>query len=138
MRSNDPWTTEKRDRTSADRGQVLLDIANTIVRLHKQFYGKGPTKARAHLSQELVTVVLEGGFTRSEHTLAERGHEREVLELRSAMQRSVETEFRSAIEEVTGRSVRSFMSANDPEHDIQVEVFVLQREDGSSDGAGSG
>ena len=114
---------------SVERGQILLDIANRVVKLHKQFYGKGPTKARAHLTQDLLTVVLEGGFTRSEHTLCERGHTREVIESRSAMQRSVQDEFVAAVEEVTGRHVRSFMSANDPEQDMQVEVFVFDRED---------
>src|SRR5947209_18940848 len=111
---------------SVERGQILLEIANTVVRLHKHYYGKGPTKARAHLSQDLLTVVLEGGFTRSEHTLRERGHEREVIESRSAMRRAVQAEFVAAVEDVTGRRVRSFMSAHDPEQDMQVEGFVPQ------------
>ena len=115
--------------TSVERGQILLDIANTIVKLHKQYFGKGPTKARTHLSQDLLTVVLEGGFTRCEHTLRDRGHEREVIATRYAMQRSIQDEFVAAIEGVTGRRVRSFMSANDPEQDMQVEVFVFDRED---------
>jgi len=109
-----------------ERGQVLADVSNAIVRIHKQFYGKGPVKARAHLSQDLLTVILEGGFTRGEQTLQDHGHAQEVVRSRLAMQQSIESEFRIAVESILYRSVRSFMSANDPSNDLQAEVFVLE------------
>jgi uncharacterized protein YbcI len=112
-----------------DRGQVLADVSNAIVRIHKRFYGKGPVKARAHLSQDLLTVILEGGFTRGEQTLQDHGHEQEVVRSRLAMQQSIESEFRIAVESILYRSVRSFMSANDPSNDMQAEVFVLHPRD---------
>lgn len=110
---------------SSERGQILADVSNAIVRIHKRFYGKGPVKARAHLSQDLLTVVLEGGFTRGEQTLQDHGHAQEVVRSRLAMQASIENEFRAAIESILYRSVRSFMSANDPSNDLQAEIFVL-------------
>jgi uncharacterized protein YbcI len=116
---------ERRNGAPTERGQMLADVSNAIVRIHKQFYGKGPVRARAHLSEDLLTVILEGGFTRSEQTLHDHGHEREVMSSRLAMQHSVESEFRTAIETIMYRSVRSFMSANDPANDLQAEIFVL-------------
>lgn len=104
---------------------MLADVSNAVVRLHKRFYGKGPVKARAHLSHDVLTVVLEGGFTRGEQTLHDHGHAQEVVRSRLAMQESIENEFRAAIESILYRSVRSFMSANDPSNDLQAEVFVL-------------
>lgn len=112
-----------------DRGQVLADVSNAIVRIHKQFYGKGPVKARAHLSQDVLTVILEGGLTRGEQTLQDHGHEQEVVRSRLAMQQSIESEFRVAVESILYRSVRSFMSSNDPSNDLQAEVFVLHPRD---------
>lgn len=112
-------------RTLDERGQMLADVSNAVVRLHKRFYGKGPVKARAHLSHDVLTVVLEGGFTRGEQTLHDHGHAQEVVRSRLAMQESIENEFRAAIESILYRSVRSFMSANDPSNDLQAEVFVL-------------
>jgi uncharacterized protein YbcI len=120
-------------RATFERGGVLTDVCNAVVQIHKQFYGKGPTKARAHLSRDLLAVVLEGGFTRGEQTLNERGHVQEVLHSRMAMQQSVEEEFRNAIETILGRSVRSFMSANDPVGGLQVEIFILHAP-GAADG----
>ena len=69
--------------------------------------------------------MLEGGFTRSELTLHERGHDREVAQGRLAMQSSIEGELRAAVEAILQRPVRSFMSANDPGNDLQAEIFVL-------------
>src|SRR4051794_24619146 len=116
---------DERSTTRDERGQVLLDLSNAVVRIHKQYYGKGPTKARSHLTHDLLTVILEGGYTRSEQTLLEHGHEAEVTLARAALQDSVESELRVAVEQILGRSVRSFMSANDPAGDLQAEIFVL-------------
>jgi uncharacterized protein YbcI len=120
---------ERRNGSVTERGQMLADVSNAIVRIHKQFYGKGPVRARAHISQDVVTVILEGGFTRSEQTLNDHGHEREVLSSRLAMQDAVESEYRAAVEKILYRSVRSFMSANDPANDLQAEIFVLNPRD---------
>jgi uncharacterized protein YbcI len=113
------------DQVVAERGGMLSEVSNAIVQIHKQFYGKGPTLARAHLTRDLLAVVLEGGFTRGEQTLNERGHARDVVLSRMAMQESVQREFRDAIERIVGRSVRSFMSANDPVAGLQAELFIL-------------
>src|SRR4051812_14420647 len=111
--------------STAVRGSLLVELSNAVVRVHKQFYGKGPTKARSHLSHDLLTVVLEGGYTRSEQTLHDHGYDEQVVQSRLAMQASVEDELRAAVEGILHRSVRSFMSANDPSHEMQAEIFVL-------------
>src|SRR3954468_5959546 len=108
------------------RGSVLVDLSNAVVRIHKQFYGKGPTKARSHLSHDLLTVLLEGGFTRSEETLLAHGHESEVLQARAAMQESVREQLTSEVERILGRRVRSFMSANDAVGGVTAEIFVFE------------
>jgi uncharacterized protein YbcI len=108
-----------------ERGEMLAALSNAVVSIHKQFYGKGPTKARTHMMNDLVVVVLDGGFTRGEHTLSDHGFQREVMQSRMAMQNSVEAEFRTAVEIILGRPVRSFMSAADPANDLQAEIFVL-------------
>src|SRR4051794_31223771 len=54
-------------------GEVRATISNEIVRLQAEYYGKGPTKAKTYIVEDLVVVVLEESFTRAEKTLAERG-----------------------------------------------------------------
>jgi uncharacterized protein YbcI len=122
-------TTLGQTAASAARGETLSALSDAIVTIHKHFYGKGPETARTHMHRDLVVVLLQGGFTRGEHTLSDRGHVHEVVQSRLAMQSSVEAEFRMAVESILGRSVRSFMSANDPANDLQTEIFVLHPKD---------
>jgi uncharacterized protein YbcI len=110
---------------STEQGHTLAALSNAIVSIHKEFYGKGPTKVRTHLHRNLAVVLLNGGFTRGEHTLNDRGYGPEVLHWRLAMQNSVEAELRAAVERILNRSVYSVMSANDPANDLQAHVFAL-------------
>jgi uncharacterized protein YbcI len=115
-----------------ERGLLLAGISTAVVRIHKRFYGKGPVKARAHLSRDLLTVVLEGGFTRAEQTLHRHGHSQQVIDSRLAIEQTFENELRAVVETALYRPVRSFMSAPDPANELQVELFVLDPVD--SDG----
>jgi uncharacterized protein YbcI len=124
-----PETSEDVAAAPAARGTLLVELSNAVVGIHKQFYGKGPTKARSHLSHDLLTVVLEGGYTRGEQTLHDRGYDEQIVQTRLAMQASVEGELRAAVEAILGRQVRSFMSANDPSNEMQAEIFVLVPQD---------
>ena len=58
-------------------------ISREIVRLQAEYYGKGPTKAKTYIVDDLVVVVLEESFTRAEKTLTARG-EREAIPSTSA------------------------------------------------------
>src|SRR4051794_29291251 len=54
-------------------GGMRSMISTEIVRLQAEYYGKGPTRAKTYITDDLVVVVLEESFTRAEKTLAERG-----------------------------------------------------------------
>ena len=103
-----------------------LEIANAIARLHKDYVGRGPTNSRATIDAELVVVLLEGGFTRAERTLDGSSHRDLVVAGRVGLQDAMREGMIAVVEGVLGRRVRSFMSANDLERNLQVEVFVLE------------
>ena len=43
---------------------VSMEISNTMVRLYKDLFGRGPTKARTHwCGADLITVTLEDTLT---------------------------------------------------------------------------
>jgi uncharacterized protein YbcI len=100
-------------------------IANQIVRLHSEYYGRGPTKAKTYMVDDLVVVVLEETFTPVERTLIERGEIDAIREIRHRFQMAMEVQFTSVIEAATGRRVRAFMSETDLDSDTSVEVFLL-------------
>lgn len=108
-----------------ERGPMLAAITNAVVRVYKQFYGKGPTKARSDLGEDLLLVVLEGGLTRIEQTLCDRGQGPAVLHVRRLMRGAIELELRAAIEGELDRSVRSLMVTVDPVLNLEVLACVL-------------
>ena len=106
-------------------GQVRATIVGEIVRLHREYYGRGPTKARAHMAGEVLVVLLEETFTPAEKTLIERGEADGIQDIRRRFQRAMRDQFVSIVEEATGRHVRSFFSDTDLSEDISIELFVL-------------
>jgi uncharacterized protein YbcI len=137
--SNDqvPESTETADY----RQSVLAEISREMVRLYKEQFGRGPTKARTHFAgPDIVIATLEETFTPAEQKLAEMGEHQRLRDTRLYFQYATDHEFRSVIERILGRKVRAFNSGVDTEADVCVEVFHLhpqgerdvQRADGIS------
>lgn len=97
-----------------------------MVRLQAEYYGKGPTKARTYIVEDLVVVVLEESFTRAEKTLADRGDA--IQHIRRRFQQQMADSFTSIVEQATGRNVRTFLSETDIDDDVSVETFLLADE----------
>ena len=106
-------------------GEMRATISREVVRLHAEYYGKGPTKARTYIVDDLVVVVLEESFTRAEKTLAERGEREAIQHIRRRFQQQMADSFISIVEQATGRRVRTFLSETDIDQDVSVETFLL-------------
>ena len=110
------------------QGETRAMISREIVRLQAEYYGKGPTKAKTYMVDDLVVVVLEESFTRAEKTLAERGEREAIQHIRRRFQQQMADNFTSVVEQATGRSVRAFLSETNIEQDVSVETFLLSDE----------
>jgi uncharacterized protein YbcI len=106
-------------------GALRAQISNEMVRLHSEYYGRGPTKAKVYVDGDLVAVVLEETFTPAEKTLIARGESEGIQDIRRRFQRAMADQFRSIVEQATGREVRSFLSETDLDNDVAVEIFLL-------------
>lgn len=107
------------------RGEIRTRIADGLVALFKEYYGRGPDQARVYYVDDVVVVVLRGGFTRVEQTLLDGGHRDIVIEQRMMFQHVMADRFRTLIHELTARPVVGFVSGNQPDPEMTVEVFVL-------------
>ncbi|MFZ0042754.1 MAG: DUF2294 domain-containing protein [Solirubrobacteraceae bacterium] len=110
----------------APAGHRSLEISNALARLHKHFVGRGPTNTRTTIDGDLVVCLLEGGYTRAEQTLEANDNEDLVAAGRLGLQDAMRQGMIEAVQEILGRRVHSFMSANDLHRNLQVEVFVLE------------
>lgn len=111
--------------TPQAHGDVLTAISDGIVALLKEFYGRGPTRAKSYYEDDLVVCLLRGGFTRVEQTLLAGGRGTSVIQQRMDFQDVMRERFQSVIEQATGRNVIGFMSGNQQDPDIMCEVFIL-------------
>ncbi len=102
------------------------NISRRLVQLHKEFYGKGPTKAKTYYEDDLVVVLMRGGFTRVEETLLESGRGESVRQQRADFQQAMLDPFKQVVEEETGRKVVAFMSSSHQHPDLLGEIFVLE------------
>jgi uncharacterized protein YbcI len=111
--------------TPSDRGKVLLGITNSIVGLHREFYGRGATRGRTIMQENYVVCFLEDIYTKAERTLIDADRFEEVQRSRHAFQDTLEPRFAHAVEEQTGRKVVGFLSQVSKDPDLAVEAFVL-------------
>ncbi len=106
-------------------GSIYLTISNAIVGLMREYTGRGPTKARTTIRDNLVVVLLEQTLTKGEKVLVQKGRQENVLTLRREYQEAMREEASAKIAEITGRNVLAMMSANHLDPDLAVELFVL-------------
>lgn len=112
--------TEQVERSPA------VAIANAIVQVHKEGYGKGATRARTRMTDDMIVVELEDVLTRAEKTLVAAGREDQIRETRHVFQQAHRDRFVGAVEEITGRKVRAFMSQVHFDPELAVEIFLLE------------
>jgi uncharacterized protein YbcI len=108
------------------RGELAAAVSSGMVSMLRESTGRGPTKAKAVINRDSITILLTDTLTKGERKLAENGRHDHVLEARHQMQRIMSDDAVSMIESLTGRNVVAFMSDNHIDPDMAAEVFVLQ------------
>ena len=106
-------------------GDVLTAISDGMVALLKEFYGRGPTRAKSYYEDDLVVCLLRGGFTRVEQTLLDGRPRLLGHPAADGVPGADARALQAVIEEATGRQVIGFMSGNQQDPDMMCEVFIL-------------
>jgi uncharacterized protein YbcI len=108
-------------------GELLSAISNAIVGLLREHYGRGPTKAKTYVLDDLLVCVMRDGFTAIERTMMEGGRKERVVELRQDFQALMESSYKEHVERLTGAKVIAFLSQAHVEPDLTIEMFLLDR-----------
>jgi len=101
-------------------------IATAAVQILHEYTGRGPTKAKTVVNENLVTIVLADTLTKGERTLVDAGHSDRVIKLRHDYQLIMRDALVGLVERELDRKVIAFMSQNHIDPDFAVEVFVLE------------
>ena len=106
---------------------VLVSVSNAMVKLHKEQFGRGPTKVRSNFAgRDTLVAVLENTLLPAEHALVEMGQQERVQESRMFFQTATRDKFIRAVEELVGRKVIAFSSATDPDAATVWEIYNFE------------
>ena len=106
-------------------GSLTSAISNLVVRLVAEYTGRGPTKAKTSIRDNVVVCITTENMTKGERRLVDEGEHDTVVSIRRKFQTTMKDDLVAGIELLTGRKVLSFMSDHDADHDYAAEVFVL-------------
>ena len=109
------------------QANVLLEVSNAMVRIYKEQFGRGPTRARTYWTgPDLLTTVLEDTLTRAERSWW-RWASTSGCETRGPSSSTPRPrQFCDPVERITGRTVRAFVSGIDTQVEgLSIEAFVL-------------
>jgi uncharacterized protein YbcI len=109
-------------------------ISTSAVQLLLEYTGRGPTKAKTTISDDLVTILLADTLTRGERKLVEKGRAERVIQLRHDYQLVMRDDLVAVVEEQLERRVIAFMSQNHIDPDFAAEVFLLAPAESGGEG----
>jgi uncharacterized protein YbcI len=109
------------------QGLELQEVTNAMVRLYKELFGRGPTRARSNYAgPNTLVATIENSLTLAELNMLEHDEHNRVREIRMFFQHASERDFVGAVEQITGRKVRAFVSGVDTKQDVSSEVFYFE------------
>jgi uncharacterized protein YbcI len=109
------------------RRSLFAEISREMVRIYKEQFGRGPTKAKTGFADpDTIVCTLEDSLTPAERNMVALGEHQRLRDIRMFFQHAAEDSFRESIERLTGRRVRAFVSGIDAEQDVATEVFHLE------------
>ena len=114
-------------------GPLAAAITTKVVQLFGDYTGRGPTRGRTFINENLVSCLLRDTLTKPERSLVAAGEVDTVLEVRRRFQATMRDDLVAAVEDLTGREVAVFMSENHVDPDVALESFVLEPVAGDKD-----
>ena len=106
-------------------GEELATVTTGIVGLFREYYGRGPERAKSYmLDDRYVVCVLRDTMTTVERTLAPTDPELVRL-VRLTFQEAMADSFIRVVEEAIGRRVLTYHSQLTLDPDIGFEFFLL-------------
>ena len=112
-------------RAHSSDGTLSSAISDAMVRVLSRHTGRGATSSWTILGRDLIVCVMGDSLTKGERSLVQHGKREAVLEIRKAFQESMAEEAIGVVEALSGRQVAAFMSNNNIDPDLSVEIFVL-------------
>jgi uncharacterized protein YbcI len=107
-------------------------IGEAIVRLERQFYGRGPKSVRVSVTEEIpvsIVALSVDSLTTADRTLNDRGSLGAVRRHHEALNNATRQDFVRAIEEIMGEPVTAYLAQIHPVTGYGIRVFLFDEGD---------
>jgi uncharacterized protein YbcI len=114
-------------------------IGEAVVRLERQFYGRGPSSVRVSVTEETPVSIVAlsiDSLNAADRTLNERGRQDAVLRHVESLNAATREDFVRAIEEIVGHAVTAYLAQIHPLTGYGVRVFLFDEGDQTEIDAG--
>lgn len=111
---------------AAPNGIANAEISSTIAHLLHVHTGRAPAKTETVLTSDLAVVTVRDCLTTAERTLTGDGLGALAMEVRTALHDGIRGQATRAVEEITGRPVVAYLTAQEPEPDLAIIAFVFE------------
>lgn len=118
-------TTDPEEK-SGDGFELLARVSTEMVQMQKEFFGRGPVRAKSYMLDDLLVTVMRGGTTTAERTLLDAGRADVVRAFRQEWQNMMGERLIARVEELTGRKVATYQSQVMFDPDTVVELFLFE------------
>jgi uncharacterized protein YbcI len=123
---DDAGELQAREPTT-QKESLYANLSREMVRIYKEQFGRGPTKARTEFAgPDCLVCTLEDSFTPAEQSLVDMGEHQRLRDVRLFFQHASEDKFIETVERLSGRKVRAFISGIDTKRDVATEIFYLE------------
>ena len=113
------------DTASLTGGELNAAITRALVKIQTSHLGRGPVSASTFHHDNVLVTLMHDVLSHAEKILGLNGDHASVLDWRETLQTTLEADFRAAVEQLTGRTVVAFISANHIDPDVAAEMFIL-------------
>jgi len=107
-------------------------IGEAVVRLERQFYGRGPSSVRVSVTEETPVSIVAlsiDSLTVADRALNERGRQDAVLRHVESLNAATREDFVRAIEEIVGQPVTAYLAQIHPLTGYGIRVFLFDEGD---------
>jgi uncharacterized protein YbcI len=116
------------DQPGTPSGPPLRNaISNSVARIIREFYGRGPSRTRTFICDRVVFTMLDDVLTPVEVALKNGGRRALVRRTRLTFEDIMTRTFTGEIERLTGARVLAYHSQIVFDPDMAIEIFVLDR-----------
>ena len=116
----------RHDRRDDPDGQLGAAISDAMVAIVREAIGRGPTRTRTFIHDDVIVCLLHETMTPLERTLHQQHREDTVDDVRDVLHSALAPKAQQLVQELTGRTVVATLADHHRDPDAGVFVFLLQ------------